>query len=273
MKSVTVPIFLLALAVQTSLAGVISDPNFTNQQNYDQEKQETFNHQEHSDYGSNDIADHEAQISQQAAGGQHGGGDYGGDHGYGDQQGWTGYSGEAGHDGGAQQSHAALENLGNLGSLISHGINIGGHDGGHEGGHDIGGADLHPQVEVQHDHIPTHTIEKTKEVPVTVVKKIGVPVPHPVGVPTPQIIKVPVPQPYAVHVPVPHPIAVPIYKLVPQEIEKRVPIQVEKLVPVYVEKPVKIEIEKHHIEYFDKPYPVHVPVYKHVLHTSGHKKW
>lgn len=182
----------------------------------------------------------------------------------------VGESLEGGGGGGGLETHSDLnagghssESISNIGELASHGVSFGGH--GFEGQDHI---DLQPKVEVQHDVIPTKTIEHTQTVPVNIVKKIGVPVPHPVGVPTPQIIKVPVPQPYAVHIPVPQPIKVPIYKLVPQEIEKKVPITVEKLIPIYVDKPVKIEIEKHHIEYVDKPYPVHVPVYKHIFHHT-----
>ncbi|XP_023017554.2 uncharacterized protein [Leptinotarsa decemlineata] len=171
--------------------------------------------------------------------------------------------GEHGFGGSELNSHDSDgHDSGNIANLASHGINLSGHD--FEGQNDH--PDLKPKVEVQHHHIPTRTIEHTKPVHIPVVKKIGVPVPHPVGVPTEQIIKVPVPQPYAVHIPVPHPISVPIYKLVPQEIEKKVPIVVEKLVPVYVDKPFKIEVEKHHVEYIDKPYAVHVPVYKHIYH-------
>lgn len=172
-----------------------------------------------------------------------------------------------------------LESGGNSEDLASHGGASGGQEVGIEQGIGLEGngfgendhIDLKPRVEVQHDVIPTKTVERTQEVPVNIVKKIKVPVPHPVGVPTPQLIKIPIPQPYAIHVPFPQPIKVPIYKLVPQEIEKKVPITVEKLIPIYIDKPVQIEIEKHHIEYVEKPYPVHVPVYKHIFnHTPRH---
>ncbi|CAH1116448.1 unnamed protein product [Phaedon cochleariae] len=248
-----------------------------------------YNGQEQGGYQSNDIGNHQALISESALG--HQGGAYG-DGGHLPQ--WQGGFqasqgiGEEGqyHSAIADHSQDAAGQLSAYGA--DHGLNYGGHEfnsdshGLNLDGHDYSGGDdyvdLKPKIQFEHHHIPTKTIEKTEVEHIPVVKKIGVPVPHPVGVPTPQVIKVPVPQPYAVHVPVPHPIEVPIYKLVPQEIEKKVPIEVEKLVPVYVEKPFKIEIEKHHVEYVDKPYPVHIPVYKHIYHhvpkhgSGGHSE-
>ncbi|XP_018320855.1 valine-rich protein-like [Agrilus planipennis] len=150
----------------------------------------------------------------------------------------------------------------------------------HDGGLDVGGGDEHEgfgdrgdfQPEVQHYHVPVKTVETSKPVYYSVLKKIEFKVPKPEQVSVPHVIKVPVPQPYPVHIKVPHPIPVHIYKLVPKEIEKRVPVTVEKIVPNYVEKPFKVEVEKHYPIEVKKPYPVKIPVYKHVYHHTPSKK-
>lgn len=106
------------------------------------------------------------------------------------------------------------------------------------------------------------------------------------------------PQPYPVHVTVQHPIHVPIYKVhfdiqlssaftvdwysnlsfIVQFFHQVVTQIVEKKVPYTVEKPYKVEVERPFpVEVFKKVeipvphhYPVHVPVYKHVIQHSHH---
>ncbi|XP_035728654.1 uncharacterized protein LOC118444470 [Vespa mandarinia] len=105
---------------------------------------------------------------------------------------------------------------------------------------------------------------------VTSVKHIGVPVVKDVPFKIPKITVQTEPQPYPVNVFVSKPVPYEVVKPVITKVEKKVPTPVEKIIPYKIEKPVPFKVYKHIPVPVSKPIPIKIPIYKTIVHKSGH---
>ncbi|XP_043683511.1 uncharacterized protein LOC122636395 [Vespula pensylvanica] len=105
---------------------------------------------------------------------------------------------------------------------------------------------------------------------VTSVKHIGVPVVKDIPIKIPKLTVQTEPQPYPVNVFVSKPVPYEVVKPVITKVEKKVPTPVEKIIPYKIEKPVPFKVYKHIPVPVPKPIPIKIPIYKTIIHKSGH---
>ncbi|KAL2723037.1 glycine-rich protein DC91-like [Vespula maculifrons] len=98
----------------------------------------------------------------------------------------------------------------------------------------------------------------------------GVPVVKDIPIKIPKLTVQTEPQPYPVNVFVSKPVPYEVVKPVITKVEKKVPTPVEKIIPYKIEKPVPFKVYKHIPVPVPKPIPIKIPIYKTIIHKSGH---